>query len=306
MAQNPIGTVADEERLVLLHARDDGYIVDVTEPVQHSAVPEAGTFAWRYREEGDVDRLALAPVDDPDDACALPTLELSDLDDALTIAVPEPLLADGLGLDTAPHDDDNPLLFEPRELDDGIAVGMGPEGDPGVTWAVAIELVPVRFSEGTPLHHEPIDAGSLDSDPVAEAQLAHEDGEGTPRSDAISAPLDPPVFGDVVEEADAPRDQVVGALETISRQNLVGPENDRTSFGPLVVDEHVVVGLEEDTWQETVAAELDADVAALQASREAHARQAAALVPQSEGEDADYGGYVPVVVQPARTFESGS
>lgn len=73
-----------------------------------------------------------------------------------------------------------------------------------------------------------------------------------------------------------------------------------------MIDERVVVGLDEEGWEETDAAELDADVAALHASREIHAWQAETLLRESEGEDVDYENYIPVVIQPKRTFESGS
>jgi hypothetical protein len=59
-----------------------------------------------------VDRLALAPVDGPEEAGSLPTRELSDG----FIEVPESLLQEGLELDAAAYDADDPLLFAPEEV----------------------------------------------------------------------------------------------------------------------------------------------------------------------------------------------
>lgn len=307
MARTPIGTVTDEERLVPLVTGDDGFHVDVTEPVGTAGLPERGTYAWRLRDRPDVPRLALAPVEDADEAGALPTRVLTAADDALTLAVPEPLLAEGLGLDTAAYDDDTPLLFEPRELDDDVAVGMEPGGEPAGVADVALELVPVRYADGTPYRREPVDGADLDSDPVAEGELARRPGEdGTPRSETISAPVDAPIVEDVVVATGVPRDAVVGALETIARNDLVAEEDDEATGEPLAVDDRVLIALDDDAWDEDVAAELDADDAVLAAVREIHARQADELLAGDEEGRERFEGHTPVVVHRSREYERGS
>lgn len=297
MAQNPIGTVSDEERLVPLLTRADVFLVDVTEPVQIADVPEEGTFAWRLREEGDVPRLAFAPVDDPDDAGALHTEELSTTDDALTIEVPESLLADGLGLDTEEYDGDNPLLFKPGELTDGIAVGMTSDGEPGGTVEGAIELVPVRFVDGTPYRDEPVSESSMDSDPVAQAELARDRGdEATPQSETISAPVDAAVVDEVLETTAVSRAAVVRALETISRRDLVDEADDDAEYDPLTVGDRALIALDDDTWNEKVVPELDTDDAAIEVARKIHARQVDDLLPRSEDDRRRFEDRTPVVV----------
>ena len=309
MAQNPIGTVTDEERLVPLLTREGAFLVDVTGPVRTADVPEEGTFAWRLREEGDVPRLALAPVDDPDEAGDLSARELSRTDDALTIGVPEPLLVDGLGLDTADYDDDNPLLFKPGEITDGIAVGMKDatstrKGEAGGTAERAIELVPVRFTDGTPYRDEPIEESSMDSDPVAEAELARDRGDdATPRSETVSAPIDAEVVDETLETTDAPRADVVRALEAIARHDLVGQADDDTAYDPPVVDDRMLVALDDDTWNEKVALELDDDDAVVEAAREIHARQAEDLLERSGDEGERFEGHSPVVLVPDHVSE---
>jgi hypothetical protein len=49
MAQNPVGTITDAERLVPLYRRDGRFLVEVAEPVRGLDLPESGTFAWRLR-----------------------------------------------------------------------------------------------------------------------------------------------------------------------------------------------------------------------------------------------------------------
>lgn len=88
--------------------------------------------------------------------------------------MPESLLADGLGLDTGTYDDDDPLLFGSIDLDDGIAVDPAADGEPAGAVEDAIELVPVRFADGTPYRDEPVSELSMDSEPVAEAADASE------------------------------------------------------------------------------------------------------------------------------------
>lgn len=308
MARN-IGTVTDEERLVPLLAGDDGYVVDVTHPVRTTEVPAEGAYAWRLREESDVPRLAFAPVADDDEAGALPTRELSADGDALLLPVPERLLADGLGLDLDAYDDDEPLLFEPAELDDEMAVGMTREDAPAGTADVAVELVPLRFGDGTPYpeREHPTAEGSPDSDPVAEAAVARGGGDGTPsRSGTVSAPVDAPVLDEVLSAVDADRENVVAALETVARRGLVGVEHDASPHAPLTVDGRALVAVDDGTWRDEVVPRLDVDEAAAEAAREVHARQIDALVPADSDERERFGGRTPVVVEPPHDHEAGS
>ena len=308
MAHNPIGTITDEERLVPLLTGDDGFLVDVTDPLQTADLSETGTFAWNLIEEGDVPRLAFGPVDNPDDAGDLFTGELSTTDERLTIPVSEPLLSTGLGLDTGAYDDDNPLLFEPDELPEGIAIGMTFEGDPGDTVESGIELRPVRYANGASYSDEPPSEATLDSDPVAEAELTDEQGEtaATPLSEAISAPVDGVVIEDVLETADVSRSAVVEMLETISRRSLFNEGDDESESEPLVVDDRVVLALTDENWTETVNAELDADESTIEAVREIHARQADALLRQADADQGRFADRTPVVIEFGRHSESNA
>lgn len=305
MAQNPIGTVTDEERLIPLLTREDVLLVDVTEPIQIADVPEEGTFTWRLREEGDVPRLAFAPIDDPDEAEARHTKKVSTRDDALTIEVPKPLLVDGLGLDIEKYDDDNPLLFKPNEIADAVEVGIIPHNEPSGPVGVAIELVPMRFADGTPYRDEPVSEPSMDSDPVAQGEIAHNRGdEATPRSETISAPIDAAFVDEVLETTAVPRTEVVQALESISRYDLVSEADDDTEYEPLAVDDRVVIGLDDDTWTEKVAQELDSNDATIKAIREIHTRQANDLLQRSGDDQRKFEDHIPVVIQPDRGFEN--
>lgn len=305
MARNAPGV--DEERLVPLLARENEFLVDVTDPVRMTDIPESGSFAWRLRDAGDVPSLAFAPVDDPGEAGDLPTSELSTADDALTLPVPERFLADGLDLDTEAYDDDDPLLFELDERDDGIAAGMTAGGEPAGTVAPAIELAPVRFSDGTPYRGEPAAEPELDSDPVAEETLAREGSdEASPSPESVSAPLDAAVVGEVLDATDAPRGEVLRALETIAREDLIGQEDDDSSSDPLTVDERELVALDDESWNAAVAAELGADDGVLDAVREIHARQADELLAPDVEAAERFEDRVPVVVQPDREYEEGS
>lgn len=218
MAENPIGTVADEDRLVPLRAVDGTFRVEVTGPVWTLDAEPGELVAWRLRERGDVDRLLLVPVEDSDGAGAHPTRELSEIDGSVVAEVPDALLRDGLDLDVGTYDADNPLLFEAQVDTDGVAVAPESPGEPGGAAEAAIELLPVRYSDGTPFEPEPVSESALDSDPVAETVAGRErGGDGAPRSEAIDAPVDPDVVDAVTETGEASRDDVVQALETISR-----------------------------------------------------------------------------------------
>ena len=305
MAENPIGTTTDEERLVPLFADDDGFRVDVTNPVQTADVPEDGTFALYYREQEDAPRLVAAPVEDDEDAGDLFTTDVATTDGKRTLAVPEQFVADGLGLDPAGYDNDNPLLFEPDELTGGVAVGMTLDGEPGSTVENGIELRPLRYADGAPYSDEPLFESSMDSDPVVEETLAHERGEdGTPQSGTISAPLDAAYVDGVLETSDASRAAVVEALETIARDGLVAQADDDSTRAPLVADDRMVVVLNDENWAAKVAEELDADETTVDAVRRIHARQADELLAQADGEWDTFVEWNPVVVQPTRHYES--
>lgn len=308
MAQNPIGTITDEERLVPLLGGDEGFYVDVTDPVRTADVPEEGPVAWEIQDAGSVPELALAPLADADvDADTTGSEQVRELSgdgDALTVDLPTPFVTDALGLDADDYDEDNPLLFEPDEITDGIAVPTGPDGDPAGSVERAIELTPVRFADGTPYRDVPQSEATLDSDPVAEAELERERGEDwTPQSGTVSAPVDGPVIDEVLSETDADRNAVVDALETISRRDLVSEADDESAADPVVADDRVVVALDPDTWNEKIAAQLSVDERSLDAVREIHARQAAALL-GSDDRSERFAERVPVVVEHGRLYES--
>lgn len=297
MAQNPIGTMTDEDRLVPLYHRDGTFHVDVTDPIRTADVPESGTFAWRLRTNGEVPRLAFAPVDEPAEAGDVPTVELDSDGDRHTLAVPQSYLSDGLGLDTENYDPDNPLLFKPEELTEGVAVGMTREGEPGGSVGVAIELTPVRFDDGTPFRAEPVPESSMDSDPVAEGELARRAGDdGAPQSGTVSAPIDTAVVDEVVAGTEASRAEVIRGLESMSREGLVGAADDDSADEPLTVDDRAIVAVADEAWRERVALELDVNDDAVEAVREIHARQADRLLRSDRDEGARFEGRTPVVV----------
>lgn len=305
MAENPIGTTTDEARLVPLFAGDEEFRVDVTNPIQTADVPAEGTFALYVREQEDAPRLVLAPVEGPDEEGDLYTADLAATDDRLTIEVPEQVVADGLDLDTAGYDNDNPLLFEPDEITGGLAVGMTLDAEPADTVDVGIELRPVRYADGSSYSDEPLFDSSMDSDPVVEETLAHEQGEdGTPQSGTISAPVDAAYVDGVLETADASRPAVVDALETMARTDLVGQADDDSTRDPLVADDRMVVVLDDENWTEKVATELDVDGAAVEAAREIHARQVDDLLRRADADWETFAEWNPVVVQPTRRYES--
>lgn len=296
MAQNPIGTVTDEDRLVALLLRDGTFLVDVTDPVRTADVPETGTFAWRLLTGGEVPRLAFAPVDEPDDAGDVPMAELDPDGDRYTLSVPRSYLSEGLGLDADAYDPDNPLLFKPEESTEGLAVGMTLEGEPGGSVGVAIELTPVRFDDGTPFRAEPVPESSMDSDPIAEGELARRPGDdGAPQSGTVSAPIDASVVDEVVAATEAQRSEVIRGLETLSREGLVSEADDAVDEPPTV-DDRALVALDDDTWRERVVPELDVSDAAVEAVRAIHARQAERLLGSDRDEVERFEGRTPVVV----------
>lgn len=251
--------------------------------------------------------MLLAPVDDVDEAGALPTSELSEADGEVTAPVPASILADGLGLDAESYDGDDPLLFEPEAIVDDVAVGMEPGGEPGDVAETAIELTPVRFSDGTPFGSEPLAESALDSDPVAETVSERERGdEGAPRSDAISAPVDPEIVDDVIETSDASREAVVEALERMARRGLVTEADNEAEARPVVEDDRAVVGLESDTFERKVTANLDADRTTVEAVHAIHARQADALLDRAGASSQGFATLNPVVVQPDTRDESAA
>lgn len=307
MAENPIGTVADEDRLVPLHARDGAFRVEVTGPLRTVDAEPDEPVGWRLRERGDVDRLLIVPLEDPDGGGALPTSELSESDGTIAAEVPEALLRDGLDLDLGSYDDDNPLLFEPRVVTDGVAVGSETRGEPGDAAERAVELVPVRFSDGTPFEPDPVAESALDSDPVVETvQERERDGDGTPRSEAIDAPVDPDVVDAVVETGGASRDAVVRTLETIDRRDLLTVGDNDSDSRPVVADDRAVIGVDGETFQRRVVARVDADGTTLDAVRAIHARQADDLLEAADASSEGFATLTPVVVQPDTYDESGA
>lgn len=283
MAQNPIGTDVDRDRMVELGREDGVFVAGVADQIETADLPDGSAVVWRLREEGDVPRLALVPVPEdevPDDTVAGHVGE----DDAMPI--PRSIVAEGLELDPEAYDPENPLLFKSGEIDEGAAAAAMPTGAPAPAADTALELQPVRFADGTPFRDEPVPEESLDSDPIAEAALDRDaDAEGTPQSGTVSAPIDSTFVDDVLADRDADRDEVIEVLEAISRHGLVDEGDDATEYDPLVVDDREVIVVEADFWEAEIAAEVDVGREALDAAREIHYRQAADLFERSNADE---------------------
>ena len=282
MAQNPIGTAVDEDRLVELRREGGTFVVDVSQADAGVDLPDGEAVVWRLRDEGDVPRLALVPVPEdevPDDTVA------GTVGEETEFPVPESLVRDGLGIDPGEYDDANPLLFKPGEIEGGVAAAAMPTGAPAPAAETALELQPVRFSDGTPFRDEPVPE-DLDSDPVAEEELARDpDAEAAPQSGTVSAPVDSRFVDDVLADTDADRDEVIKVLEGIARHDLIDESDDATEYDPLVVDDREVIVVEADVWEAEIAAELDTGRDALDAAREIHHRQAADLFERSNADE---------------------
>jgi hypothetical protein len=197
--------------------------------------------------------------------------------------IPKALVTEGLELDPGEYDDDNPLLLKPDEIDEGVAAAAMPTGAPAPAAETALELQPVRFANGTPYRDEPAPEASLDSDPVAEEELARaSDAEGAPQSGTVSASVNSSFVDDVLADREADRDEVIKA---ISRHGLVDEGDDATEYDPLVVDGREVIVVEADFWETEIAAEVGVGREALDAARESHYRQAAGLFERSNADE---------------------
>jgi|GEM_PF-6406751 len=283
MAQNPIGTAIDRDRMVELGREEGAFVADVAEQVETAGLPDGSAVVWRLREEGDVPRLALVPVPEaeiPDDTVAGHVGE----DDA--VPIPRALVAEGLELDPEEYDPDNPLLFKPGEIESGVAAAAMPTGAPAPAADTALELQPVRFADGTPYRDDPVPEESLDSDPIAEAALDRDaEAEGAPQSGTVSAPIDSSFVDDVLASRGVDREQVIEVLEAVARHDLIGPEDDATEYDPLTVDDRAVIVVDADVWEAEIAPEVDVDRDALDAARKIHHRQAADLYERANADE---------------------
>ncbi|MFC6727274.1 hypothetical protein ACFQDG_01255 [Natronoarchaeum mannanilyticum] len=283
MAQNPIGTAIDRDRMVELGREDGAFVVDVAEQVETADLPDGAAVVWRLRKEGDVARLALVPVPEdevPDDTVAGRVGE----DESLPI--PRSLITEGLELDPEAYDPENPLLFKRGEIGEVAAAAAMPTGAPAPAADTALELQPVRFADGTPFHDEPVPEESLDSDPIAEAELERDaDAGGEPQSGTVSAPIDSSFVNEVLTNRGVDREQVIEVLEAIARHDLIGPEDDATEYDPLTVDDRAVIVVDADVWEAEIAPEVDVERDALDAARKIHHRQAADLYDRANADE---------------------
>lgn len=291
MAQNPIGTVEDEDRLIALrkdaHGTDDGFAVAVTEPVEEAGIPAGVTIEWTMYLAADIPRLVFGEIAEGSDEEAVNPRELLDADGRMIAPVPTALLGGGdrgLGLDLDAYDDANPLLFEPTAIDDPTPIENPAGRQPAPLLEPAIELEPVRFDDGTPYRRDPQDE-AVDSDPVAEGVLERsDDADPDPKSDAISAPIAAPIVDDVAETTGVSRDDLTGVLETIARRDVIDTDDAMTDADAFTVEDRVVALVEEGAWTEEIAPVLDADEDALTAARLAHERQTERLLRRGDVE----------------------
>lgn len=283
MAQNPIGTAVDRDRMVELGRGDGAFVVDVADQVDTADLPEGSAVVWRLREEEDVPRLALVPVPEdevPDDTVA------GHVGEDATMPIPQSLVAGGLELDPEEYDPDNPLLFKPDEIDEGAAAAAMLTGAPAPAAETALELQPVRFADGTPYRDEPVPEEPLDSDPIAEGELERDaDAQGAPQSGTVSAPIDSSFVDEVLANRGIDREQVIEVLEAIASHDLIGPEDDATEYDPLTVDDRAVVVVDADVWEAEIAPEVDVERDALDAARKIHHRQAADLYGRANADE---------------------
>lgn len=298
MAENPIGTAAEEERLIPLRTDGDTFYVEVTEPAAVAGVPTEDPVAWTLDpdpapsesvdEEANAPRLYVGAVSDEDRGDAAHTRLPSEEGKTITVEVPRPLLAEGggLGLDLEAYDDGNPLLFEPEVPEEPVAAATD-ENAPAPMLDPAVGLVPVRFDDGTPYRDEPLPETDRESDPVVEAHLEGE-ADSAPRPETASAPIDPEVIERVVETADVSRSGVVDALEAIQRADVVDESDAANEYAPLTAEDRMVIVVDPETWERIAeAVEIDSD--ALDAARRAHERQAEELVQRADA--SEYHGF---------------
>lgn len=287
MSQNPLGTVADEQRLVELRKGSDGsFSVPITGPLRE-AVDLGSEVDWRALEGDDVPRLLVGRIDPEDRSDArypgAPTAEDDDGSD-LSIEVPTPLVGEaGLGLDPEAYDADDPLLLAPATAGD-VATAPG-DRTPAALMEDAVVLEPIRFADGTPYRSEPVSETSEDSDPVAEAHLEERGDDASPRAETVSAPIDAAVIDGVVGGTEVDHDALVDTLETIERDDLIDLANALLEYGPFTVDDRIVGIVDSDWWGTEIAPALDADEATIEAAKRAHNRQAETLLRDAGPDD---------------------
>lgn len=307
MAENPIGTAAEEKRLIPLRTGGDAFYVEVAEPADVAGIPTEDPVAWTLDpdpdpseavdEEAGAPRLYFGSVSDEDQEEAIHTRAPSTEGEAIAIEVPRSLLTDGLGLDLEAYDDENPLLFEPVVLEEPVAARTEADA-PAPLLDPVVGLVPVRFGDGTPYRDEVLPETDRESDPVVEAHLDRE-ADSIPRPETASAPIDPEVIDRVVETADVSRSDLVETLEAIQRADVVDESDAANEYAPLTAEDRVAVVVDPDTWGE-VAAAVEGDPDALDAARRAHEQQAEELVRRADA--SEYHGFAAehdaVVVRP--------
>jgi len=269
--------------MVELGREDGAFAVDVGGQIETADLPDGSAVVWRLREEGDVPRLALVPV--PEDEVPDGTVAGYVGEDA-TVPIPRAIVTEGLDLDSQEYDPDNPLLFKPDEIDEGAAAAAMPTGAPAPAAGTALELQPVRFADGTPYRDEPVPEESLDSDPIAEAELERDaDAESAPQAGTVSAPIDAGFVDDVLATRGVDGEQVIEVLEALARHDLIGPEDDATKYDPLTVDDRAVIVVDADVWEAEIAPAVDVDRDALDAARKIHHRQAASLYDRANADE---------------------
>ena len=297
MAENPIGTVAEEERLIPLRTDGDAFYVEVTEPAAVAGVPTKDPVAWTLDpdpapseavdEEANAPRLYVGAASDEDRDDAAHTRLPSEEGGTITVEVPRPLLAEGgLGIDLEAYDDGNPLLFEPEVLEEPVAATVD-ENVPAPLLDPVVGLVPVRFDDGTPYRDEPLPETDRESDPVVEAHLDSE-ADSAPRPETASVPIDPEVIERVVETDDVSRSDLVDALEAIQRADVVDESDTANEYAPLTAEDRMVIVVDPETW-ERIADVVEIDPDALDAARRAHERQAEELVQRADA--SEYHGF---------------
>lgn len=267
----------DEERLLELRESHEGaestYSVEVTDLVDRMALSADALVDWSADEREADPMLVFGPITEAEVSDAAYPRRVYETDGSAFVPVPDELLASapgGLGLDLESYDDANPLLFEAVAMDETAG------------------LVPARFGDGTPYSREPLPDTPEESDPVAEETIAHADtdADATPRPETVDAPIDPDLVERAVAETDVTPAALVGALEELSRRDLVGEENTAPGYPPLTVDDRAVCIVADDAWETELAPELGVDdPAVLEAAAGVHERQARRLIDEADAED---------------------
>lgn len=286
MSQNPVGTVADEERLIELRTDDSGsFVVSIDDAASDAGIDADAEVDWRAVGGGDVPRLLVGPIDPEDREAAADPRSPTDEDGTLRVEVPAALVGEaGLGLDPDAYDADNPLLLAPDATDAPVATAPG-DREPAALMDEALFLEPVRFADGTPFRDEPTSEAPEDSDPIAEAALEEREEGATPQPETVSAPIDPAVIEGVAGGSDIAYEELVSALEAIDRRDLLGLEDAVVEYGPFTVDDRIIAVVGDDKWETDIAAELDLDGDALEAARRAHNGQAETLLRDAGPDD---------------------